>query len=691
MASAMGRAWSLRPDIQVLPAESEDGSPALLVYDPVPETYDRVEWPESDLVHLLRSPLDIDELLRRFRSASTLRPTREEVAAYVAELGRRGWLRGSAFWPQDYRAPARPGWVRRVAGLFFIQCRLVKLERFLAATVGTVRAIFNPATRALLLAVFLAGVYLTMQRWEEYWQDSLGSVNWGSLPYFLLALIAVKTVHEFSHAYQATASGARVPAMGIALFFGMPLPFTDVTDAWRLAWPERRAVVAAGLKAEIALAGVALFLWALSPPGAAATALARLSSVALASTILTNLNPGPRFDGYYLLVTLLRVENLRGRGAMLLWGALGRRVFGFAPRGVPDIRRHRGAILAFSAYSFVYRLALGCGLVAMVYHLLPKALGLPAAALAAWMFFGAPLFRYCAALWRERGAMRPTLPGIILVAVLAGLTLWAFGSWPRRLAFPGVTRSRLEEAVRVRAEGMLAEIAASPGQRVGPGEVLARLEAPWEPGQLEYAEWRLREAELAEERSWRAETGRRESGWRGAETARRRAELESVRHGGEDLAVVSPAGGTLSHWDRALEVGTPLPRGRLLGWVTDGAADMLVGYVPVAMADRFAAGAEVWFYADSGDDAVRGEVVLIEPSRPELLDHPQLAAQLGAVAGGDGTMVLPGPYARVNVLMDRSAARIGQTGRIWVWTKPESLAARAWDWLHALALRESAF
>lgn len=691
MTAAMGRAWALRPDIQVLPAESEDGSPALLVYDPVPETYDRVEWPESDLVRLLRSPLGIDELLRRFRAGNTLQPTREEVAAYVAELGRRGWLQGSAFWPQSYQEPPRPGFVRRVTGLFFIQCRLIKPERFLAATVGMVQAVFNPVTRAFLLAVFLAGVYLTAQRWEEYWQDSLGSVGWSSLPYFFLALVVVKTVHEFSHSYQATASGARVPAMGIALFFGMPLPFTDVSDAWRLAWPERRAVAAAGLKAEIALAGVALFLWALSPPGGAATALARLSSVALASTVLTNLNPGPRFDGYYLLVTLLRVENLRGRGAMLLWSALGRLVFGFAPRGVPGIRRHRGAILVFSAYSIFYRLALGCGLVAMVYHLLPKALGLPAAALAAWMFFGAPGFRLGAALWRERGAMRPTLPGLILLAVLAGLAVWALGSWPRRLAFPGVTRSRVEEAVRVRAEGTLATVAASVGQQVAPGEVLARLESPREPGELAYSEWRLREAELAEERAWRAETGRRESGWRGAETARRRAELDTVLHGAEELAVVSPAGGTLSHWDRTLEPGTPLPRGRLLGWVTDGAADMLVGYVPVAMADRFAAGAEVWFYADSGDGAVRGEVVLIEPSRPELLDHPQLAAQLGAVAVKDGTMVLPGPYARVSVAMERSAARIGQTGRIWVWTKPESLAARAWDWLQALALRESAF
>lgn len=683
--------WSLRPDLQVSAADASDGAPALLVHDPVPGTYDRVEWPESDLLRLLRSPIGLDDLLARFRAMNVLAPSRDEVAAYVAELGRRGWLRGDALSQPAYREPPRPGLLRRFSSLLFLQMPLLRPERFLASTVGAVRAVLNPVVRALLFAVFPLGMYLSVQRWEEYWRDSLGGVTWSGLPFLLLAIILVKTCHEFSHAYCATALGVRVPVMGVALFFGMPLLYTDVSDAWRLSWRDRLSVAAAGLKAEAALAGIALFLWALSPPGAASAALARLSSVALASTVLTNLNPGPRFDGYYLLAALLRVENLRSRGALLLWDLIGRGIFGFRSRIGADIRRRRVAVLAFSAYSLVYRVALGAGLILMIYRLPPKALGLPLAALTAWLFFGAPLVRIGSALWRERNAMRPTLPGIVLILVLSGLAVWICGSWPRRLDFPAVTRAEVEEAVRTRSEGALARVVASVGDVVGEGDVLASLEIPWEADETRLAEWRLREAEMAEDRARRLDASRGEAGWRAAETERRRAERETLRHAVENLDVTAPAPGTLIHWERDLAPGTPLPRGKLLGWIVDGDASLLTAYVPVASADRFAPGATARFFSDAGDEALCGEVLRIDPSRTETLDHPQLAGPLGAVPAGDGSLVLPGPYARVTVKMERPAARIGQTGRVWVWTRPESLLARARDWLRALALRESAF
>lgn len=355
-----GGTWSLRPDLRLVEAEPGERGPSLLVHDPVPDTYDRVDWPESDLLRLLQRPATIGEVVQGFTAINPIAPTRAEVVAYMADLGQRGWLRGPAFWPERYREPPKRSLFAALSGLMFVQVPLFRPERFLTQTAGVVRTIFNPVVRAALVLIGLAGLYLALNRWEDYWLDSLGGLDARSLPAFLFAVIAVKAAHELGHAYQATLSGARVPVMGVALFFLMPLPFTDVTDAWRLPWSGRLRVATAGLRSELALAAVALFLWALSPPGAAASTLARLSSVAFLSTLLTNINPGPRFDGYFILSCLLRIENLRARGAALLWNAVGRHLFGLSARPVRVGRR--GAVLVYAVYAFAYRLSLGPGL-----------------------------------------------------------------------------------------------------------------------------------------------------------------------------------------------------------------------------------------------------------------------------------------------------------------------------------------
>lgn len=692
---AAPREWMLRPDLEVVRTEADDGRPTLLVHDPVAGSFDRVEWPESELVGLLAQATTIDRLRADFMRRNALKPTREDVAAYVAELARRGWLRDSRFWPAKFRDKRRGGRLLRVfAGLLFIQIPLLRPERFLMTTCGAVRVLLlNPLTRILLLLCGAAGLYLALPRWEEYWSDSLGGFTLASAPAFLAALVVVKTAHEFSHAYAATLAGARVAAIGVAFFFLMPLPFTDVTDAWRLSWSGRLRVAMAGMAAEMALAGVALLLWALSPPGEAAMALARLSSVAMLSTLVTNLNPGPRFDGYYVLVCLLRVENLRARGVNALRGLIWRPFFGIPlPDDIAGIgaARRRGALL-YAAYAVFYRISLGVGLVLMAYYTLPKTFAVPVAAGWAWLFFVGPAVAEGVRLARSWRQMRLTAGLVFLLLVFGALGTWFFGSWPRRAHFPGVARSTVEEGVRTRRGGVLAEVRGRRGMRVEAGQVLARLESPMDRPLLRRAEWAVREAELSGEQSWRDDTARRESSAREAESRRRRVELDALRKRTEYLEVSAPVAGVLDAWDGdALEPGVSLSGGMLLGRVMDGPVTVVSCYPDLETAGRMDVGMRARFFADSGDPDIAGTIVRMEKSRPEVLEDGALADVLGAVRSG-GTLLLSKPYAKVVVALDSPAPRNGQTGRVWVWTSPESPADAAWRWLKALAVRESAF
>ncbi|MCD7897267.1 MAG: efflux RND transporter periplasmic adaptor subunit [Planctomycetaceae bacterium] len=693
MTAALDGSWvRLRPDIGVVRQETETGAPAVLLHDPVAETFDKVEWPESDLVSLLQNPTDEAGLLAAFTNRTTLTPTLEDIRQYVRELEQRGLIERRPPGPARFRAVFRRGILRRLAGLLFFQVPIIYPAAFLQATAPLARLILNPLVAVLFMAFGVIGLVLALPRWAEFMRDSFGAFRADSIVFFVAAVVLSKTAHEFSHAYRATIAGARVKTMGIAFFFAVPFPFTDVTDAWRLGWRDRLRLATAGLWAELAVAAGALLLWSLAPPGDGKIAMARLSSVALLSTVLTNLNPGPRFDGYFILTCLLRTENLRTASLGLLRSAVYGRLFGLAVDRPDGDNRHRAGQFAYAVYAVFYRIALGCGLTVTAYHFLPKAFGVPAAAGIFLLFLALPVLGEGMYLWRRRSQMRITVWLVLLCFLLVATAVWFFGEWPRRVHFPAVTRAVREEAVRSRREGTVAEILAARGASVRSGDVLVRLTSEVDGPIRDIAAWSLREAELSEEQSYRGDDAyRREAVTRAAETARRREQVDALDERECLLDIVAPVSGRIVRWDDALAVGVPLGDNRVVGWIVSGEAAALSCYPEMADIGRLDSDEPVTFIPDSGGAPVPGRVVRIDRHRPEVLEDPALAPVLGAVAARGGAYILPTPYARVRVELDRPLDRVGQTGRVWATTRPESYARRTMQWLKNLAVRESAF
>lgn len=287
--------------------------------------------------------------------------------------------------------------------------------------------------------------------------------------------------------------------------------------------------------------------------------------------------------------------------------------------------------------------------------------------------------------------MRPTFVMLVLLAALAAAGVWFVGAWPRRAAFPAVVKSGVEEAVRTRRAGVIGEIHAERGAAVRAGETLLVLGSPWDEPRLREAEWSLREAETLAEQAWRGDAARRELAWREAEAARRRVEADAVRSRTGDLVAASPVDGVLATWDETLAPGVWLPSGRLLGRVTRGDADAVSCYAEAGAAAKIPPGAEAWFFPDDGGACILGTVERVGESRIEILEDSELAQALGATRGPDGAAVLSRPYVKFMVKLRHGAVRSGQTGRVWLWTAPESRLDSAALWLKSLAIRESSF
>ena len=147
---------------------------------------------------------------------------------------------------------------------------------------------------------------MTVRQWDEFINTAVQFFNPAGLFYFLIALVFTKILHELGHGVAAKYYGCRVPTMGVAFLVMFPVLYTDTTDSWRLSsYQKRIRIGAAGLLTELSIACIALFLWPFLPDGAMKNAVFMLAAVTWVTSLLVNLNPFMRFDGYYLLSDLV--------------------------------------------------------------------------------------------------------------------------------------------------------------------------------------------------------------------------------------------------------------------------------------------------------------------------------------------------------------------------------------------------
>ncbi len=119
-------------------------------------------------------------------------------------------------------------------------------------------------------------------------------------------------VHEFGHSAACMRYGKRAGRIGLTVYIVLPALFSDVGVAWKLKrW--QRVVIDAGGSYFHALAG-ALFITLGFTTGWAPFFLATLL---IGLTLIFNLNPIFKFDGYWLVADALGVTNLSQQPAKL--------------------------------------------------------------------------------------------------------------------------------------------------------------------------------------------------------------------------------------------------------------------------------------------------------------------------------------------------------------------------------------
>jgi putative peptide zinc metalloprotease protein len=368
---------------------------------------------------------------------------------------------------------------------------LFRPQAFLVRTLPSLLTMVQPVMLLLWGFLTLFGLYMVSRQWDAFTHDILDLISWQGLVSYALAASVLKVLHELGHAYTAVHAGARVSSMGVMVSMGVPMLYTDTTDVARL--PDARArmrVAMAGVAAEVWLAGLALLLWALVPQGAVRGVAMVLATSSLATSLIINLNPLSKFDGYHALSDALGMENLQARSqALMMWWL--RKVFlGWREPPPEAVRPQQGrAMVAYGALCWLYRLSTYFAMAGAAWFLgqwgIATAILLGAFFLVLWRpwhqwrrtLAKAPSQAACPSGMQGKpgplGLRWNLLSSLVVVAVFLALV-----PLDRRAEAEGLLRSSQEATLRSVEPAQVESINVQAGQWVRQGEVLMTLKAP---------------------------------------------------------------------------------------------------------------------------------------------------------------------------------------------------------------------
>jgi putative peptide zinc metalloprotease protein len=400
---------------------------------------------------------------------------------YYANLLQYGLAADAAQLFERYRKTQQRQTRANLMQVMFMRIPLLNPDNFLRRTLPVVKHLISPAGAIAWLLVMVAGIKVAIDNYPQLSLQSESMLEPAKLPLLYLAMVGLKTLHEFGHAYFCRRFGGEVHTMGVMMLIFTPVPYMDATSSWGFKSRWQRALVgAAGMIVELFVAAIAVIVWSKTSPGIVHSIAYNLIFVASVSTLIFNLNPLLRFDGYYILSDLLEIPNLYQKTYRHLRHLAERYLFGAMRSSSPAATlKEKGWLTVYGVTSSVYRVFVFSGILLFVAdRFLFLGIIMAIVCVISWLVVPTIKFiRYLASNpMLERCRLRAVMVSSILL--LGGLAFLQFFPLPSHFRAPGVVLAQEWTMVATGTSGQVRNILATPGQPVKAGQPLLELVNP---------------------------------------------------------------------------------------------------------------------------------------------------------------------------------------------------------------------
>jgi putative peptide zinc metalloprotease protein len=693
----------LRADLQLSPAAPAlDGAPCWTLADPVRGRYFKLGTTAMRLLRhwSLGEPEQVLQAANREPGLALDGGDLEQLLAFLRSHDLITALDPQQRASYDFKAAARRQglWQVLLHQYLFFRIPLWRPERFLNRAWPWLERFGPRALRYALPAVLGLGVFLVSRDWQRFIATFPHLFSLGGALAFGVALFFAKLCHEFGHAFMAKRAGCQVQSMGVAFMVLLPMFYTDVSDAWRVNDRKARLLIGAGgVLAELLLACLALLAWSLLPDGPARTAAFMLASATWITTLVVNLNPFMRFDGYFLLSDFWQVDNLQGRAFALCRWRLREFLFGYgaaAPEPWSPIMQRR--LLIWGYGSWLWRAVLFFGIALAVYHLFFKVLGIFLMLVELVWFIFLPIMSEWRQWWSRREQAHG--PRVLLSSLaLLGLLLVLIVPWRSAVEVPAMLEAGRVSTLHAPVAARIKAVNVHDGQSVAQGDVLIELESPDLDSRQAIAR---REIEI-QQLQMRRQASRSETASDAGIVEQRLAEAVAEYRGlaaqRERLLLRAPHAGTvrdlLPQWAVGRWLSTREPLARV---VEQGVR--LRGYLAEAELWRVAPGATGRFIADDPmHPAIAVQLSEIDTNGAAFVDQEALTSDHhGPIAVRRVQQQRAEPVqaqygARLTTLDQASTPAQPLRGVAVLQGRGESVLGVAWRRMAALGVRESGF
>ncbi|MBF0381374.1 MAG: HlyD family efflux transporter periplasmic adaptor subunit [Magnetococcales bacterium] len=696
----------LRKDLTIYPGpRSSMGSPTWSLHDPARNCFFRLGWSEFEIL----SRLDIGDLQQisdRVNSETTLHTTPQQVTSLIQFLevnnlmiaaGEEGFNRLC----KQLEAKKKSLFTWILHTYLFFRLPLVKPDNFLKASLPLVSWMFSRGFFYFVLFTALVGLYLIARQWEAFIYTFSHLFTWEGALLFGMALVVVKVVHELGHGYSARYYGCHVPTMGVAFLVMMPVLYTDTSEAWKLQSKKKRLVIgASGMLAELILAVIATLSWSFLPDGPVRSATLFVATTSWVMTLIVNLSPFLRFDGYYLLSDRLDIQNLHERATAMGKWFLRSTLLGLQ-QPCPEVltARKRKFLIIFAYTTWLYRLILFLGIALLVYHLFFKVAGIVLMVVEILWFIILPITREIKYWTKERenyGLNR----NITISGLLFGLVvLLLIYPWKTSVEVPAILRIERHTKIFSPASGQINLFNLKEGDSVHKGDMLIKMvskEAEYKLQQtkleIDLAQWKLEFQGMDQNLIEQSPVIQQE-------LESKLTQLNGLQEQKSKMTITAPFSGRVVTLSEHLKEGTWVAENEPLLELVHTKGWIIEAYIEESDLSRIYPGVSAVFYPEILDwPTIDGSVVTIDSVGTRELNDPYLVSTMGGdipVREGEKGEWLPQtpiyrlilhPNLPANLQLDKLLR-----GSVILDGKPQSYINRAWKAVLAVYIRESGF
>jgi putative peptide zinc metalloprotease protein len=246
---------------------------------------------------------------------------------------------------------------------------------------------------------------------------------------------------------------------------------------------QRAFIGAAGMYVEVFLASIATYVWWFSEPGLLNQLALSVMFICSVSTVVFNGNPLLRFDGYYILMDLAEIPNLRQKSTEIVKRFMVQMCLGIEQPENPFLPQQRQLFFAlYTVAAVIYRWVVTFSILYFLNKIFePYGLQIIGQAIAVAGLFGLiiqPIWRLAMFFYlpgRAHKVKKHRVAATVAVAA-ALLAICVYLPLPFHVACTLEVQPRGATPVFAGVPGRIKSIEVEPGQEVQPGTVLARLD-----------------------------------------------------------------------------------------------------------------------------------------------------------------------------------------------------------------------